>query len=49
MKLFVKWTPEGLMILGTVSDGEYGTEIATQGKKDQEPTRGRLSKCKKLG
>ena len=27
MKRFVKWTSEGLMVLGTASDGEYRTEI----------------------
>ena len=48
MKQFVKWTPEGLMFLGTASDGEYRTEITTQGKKDQEPARGRLQNAKVL-
>ena len=48
MKQFVKWTPEGLMILGTASDGEYRREITTQGKKDQEPTRGRLQNARIL-
>ena len=38
----MKWTPAGLMILGTASDGEYRTEITETGKKDHEPTKGRL-------
>ena len=37
MKRFVKWTPGGLMILGTASDGEYRTEITETGKKITNP------------
>ena len=48
MKQFVKWTPQGLMILGTASGGEYRMEITTQGKKEQEPTRGRLQNSRIL-
>ena len=42
MMQFVKWTSAGSMILGTASDGENRTEITAAGKKDHEPTRGRL-------
>ena len=39
---FLKWTPDGSMILGTASDGEYRTEITTEGRKSHEPTSSRL-------
>ena len=36
------------MILATASDGEYRTEITTQGKKDREPTRDRFQNARIL-
>ena len=42
MTQFLKWTPEGLMILATASDGEYWTEITTEARKSHEPTDKRL-------
>ena len=48
MRQCVKWTPEGLMILGTASDGEYRTEITETGAKDHEPTQGRLQRARAL-
>ena len=44
----VKWTPEGFMILGTASDGEYRTEITTEARKNREPTSGRLRSARML-
>ena len=46
MGQFVKWTPEGFMILAAASDSEYRTEITAAGKKDHEPTRGRLQNAR---
>ena len=48
MKHFVKWTPEGLMILETACDG-YRTEKTTARKKGQAPTRGRLQNARSTG
>ena len=48
MTQFVKWTPEGLVILGTASDGEYRTEIVTEARKNHEPTSGRLRSARML-
>ena len=48
MTQFVKWTPSGLMILGTASDGEYRTEITTTARKSHEPTHDRLQKARIL-
>ena len=48
MTEFVKWTPEGLVILETASDGEYRTEITTEARKFYEPTSGRLRNARML-
>ena len=48
MTRFVKWTPNGLMILGTASDGEYRTEITTGARRNHEPTSGRLQSARIL-
>ena len=48
MTRFVKWTPDGLMILGTASDGEYRTEITAGARRNQEPTRERLQHARIL-
>ena len=48
MTQFVKWTPNGLMILGTASDGEYRTEITTAARTNHEPTSGRLQNARIL-
>ena len=45
---FLGWTPEGLMILGTASDGEYRTEIPTEARKSHEPTNSRLRNARML-
>ena len=45
---FSKWTPEGLMILETASDGEYRTEITTDARKSHEPTSSRLGNARML-
>ena len=42
MAQFLKWTPDGLMIVGTASDGEYRTDITTEARKSREPTSSRL-------
>ena len=47
MTQFLKWTPEGLMILGTASDGEYRTEITTEARESHEPTSSRLRNAQK--
>ena len=49
MTHFLKWTPNGLMILGTASDGEYRTEITTEARKSHEPTSSRLRNARMLG
>ena len=48
MTQFVKWTPSGLMILGTASDGEYRTEITTATRKNREPKNDRLQNARIL-
>ena len=48
MTRFVKWTPSGLMILGTASDGEYRTEIRAGARRSQEPTSERLQNARIL-
>ena len=52
MTQFLKWTPDGLMILvmilGTASDGEYLTEITTEARKSHEPTNSRLRNARML-
>ena len=45
---FVKWTPDGLVVLGTASDGEYRTEITTGARRNHEPTSGRLHSARIL-
>ena len=46
MTPFVKWTPNGLMILGTASDGEYRRGITTGPRINHEPTSGRLQSAR---
>ena len=48
MTRFVKWTPDGLMILGTASEGEYRTEITAGARRNQEPTSERLQHARIL-
>ena len=48
MTQFVKWTPNGLMILGKASDGEYRTEITTGDRRNHGPTTGRLQSARIL-
>ena len=48
MTRFVKWTPDGLMIMGTASDGDYRTEITAGARRNQEPTSERLQNARIL-
>ena len=48
MTQFLKWTPDGLMVLGTASDGEYWTEITMKARKSHEPTDNRLRNARVL-
>ena len=45
MTQILKWTPDGLTILGTASDGEYRTEITTEA---HEPASSRLRNARML-
>ena len=48
MTQFLKWTPDGLMILVTARNGEYRTEITTEARKSHEPTSSRLRNARML-
>ena len=48
MTQFVKWTPSGLMILGTATGGDHRTEITAATRKIHEPTSDRLQNARIL-